>query len=116
LVNPILRSEKVLGKTLKAILPEITALSERFDLIESGLVSQIISTALIIQPIVPHDDSIDIDHIRNGLAVVDYIITASAEDRRDLAQHHVGVPQAVLQALIVLTSVALNDSPSHERK
>jgi hypothetical protein len=40
LLDPILRSEKVLSKTLKAILPEITALSERFDLIESGLVSQ----------------------------------------------------------------------------
>jgi hypothetical protein len=48
--------------------------------------------------------------------VVDYIITASAEDRRDLAQHHAGVPQAVLRALIALTSVALNDSASKEGK
>lgn len=60
------------------------------------------------QPIVPHDDSIDLDHIRYGLAVVDYIITASAEDRHDLAQHHAGVPQAVLQALIAFASAALD--------
>ena len=65
---------------------------------------------LIDQPIVPHDDSIDIDHIRHGLAVVDYVITASAEDRHDLAQHHAGVPLAVLQALIAFVSMTLNGS------
>jgi hypothetical protein len=64
----------------------------------------------MMQPIVPHDDTVDLDHLRNGIAVVDYMITASAEDRRDLAQHHAGVPQAVLQALIAFVSVTLNGS------
>jgi hypothetical protein len=68
----------------------------------------------MIQPIVPHDDIIDIDHVRNGLAVVDYVITASAEDRRDLAQHHAGVPQAVLQALIAFVSITLNGSGDNQ--
>jgi hypothetical protein len=68
----------------------------------------------MIQPIVPQDDTVDLDYLRNGLAVVDYMITASAEDRRDLAQHHAGIPQAVLQALIAFTSVTLNDTASTE--
>ena len=38
LLNTALRSEKALGKTIKAVLPEITSLSDRFDLVESGLV------------------------------------------------------------------------------
>lgn len=38
LLNTALRSEKALGKTIKAVLPEITSLGERFDLVESGLV------------------------------------------------------------------------------
>jgi len=74
----------------------------------------IVAISLMIKPVVPHDDTIDIDHIRNGLVIVDYAITASAEDRRDLAQHHAGVPQAVLQALIAFTSVTLNDSINNE--
>jgi hypothetical protein len=116
LVNRIWRSEKVLTKTLKAILPEITALSERFDLIESGLVSPCRRYIADYQPIVPHDDTVDLDHIRNGLAVVDYVITASAEDRRDLAQHHAGVPQAVLRALVAFISATLDDSASNDCK
>jgi hypothetical protein len=39
LLGPVLRAEKVIGKTLKGILPEITALADRFNLVESGLVS-----------------------------------------------------------------------------
>ena len=42
--------------------------------------------------------------------MVDYVITASAEDRRDLAQHHAGVPLAVLQALIAFVGMTLNGS------
>lgn len=68
----------------------------------------------MIQPIIPQDDTIDIDHIRNGFAVVDYVITASAEDRRELAQHHAGVPQAVLQALIAFVSITLNGSGDNQ--
>jgi len=68
----------------------------------------------MIQPIVPHDDIIDIGHIRNVLAVVDYMITASADDRRDLAPHHAGVPQAVLQALIAFVSITLTGSGDNE--
>lgn len=66
------------------------------------------------QPIVPHDDSLDLDHIQNSLAVVDYMITASSEDRHDLAQHHASVPRAVLQALVALTSASLDDSASEK--
>lgn len=38
------------------------------------------------------------------------MITSSLEDRHDLAQHHTGVPQAVLQALVALVSSTLDDS------
>jgi hypothetical protein len=68
----------------------------------------------MIQPIVPQDDTVDLDYLRNGLAVVDYMITASAEDRRDLAQHHAGVPQAVLQALIAFVGITLNSRGDDE--
>jgi hypothetical protein len=68
----------------------------------------------MVQPIVPHDDTVDLDHVRNGLAVVDYMITASVEDRREVAQHHAGVPQAVLQALIACVSITLNGSGDNE--
>jgi hypothetical protein len=114
LLNTILRSEKVISKTLKAILPEITTLSERFDLVESGLVSRSLNSRADLKSLIPCDDSSNLDHIRNGLTVVDYMITASHEDRHDLAQHHAGVPQAVLEALIALTSAALGDTDQEQ--
>jgi len=42
------------------------------------------------------------------------MITASADDRRDLAHHHAGVPQGVLQALIAFVSITLTGNGVNE--
>lgn len=48
----------------------------------------------------------EISFIRNSLAVIDHIITASPQDRGDLAQHPASIAPAILQALIAFVSIA----------
>jgi hypothetical protein len=55
---------------------------------------------------------VEIGLVRNGLAINDHIITASSQDRDDLAQHPVGLAQAVLQALIAFVSISSESSAS----
>jgi len=53
---------------------------------------------------------VEISFIRNNLAVIDHIITASPQDRGDLAQHPASIAPAILQALIAFVSIARDNA------